>query len=69
MPMQMQQFLKAVKLIKKNCEKINIFLIFAQNIDCGYTFVRGGSKEYLQSMFYRRKRKIMYDPVNPIFTI
>ena len=30
----------------------NIFLIFAQNIDCGYTFElprRGGFNEYLQS--------------------
>ena len=35
----------------KNCDT---FLIFAQNIDCGYTiklFYRGGSKEYPQSMF------------------
>ena len=32
----------------------DIFLIFAQNIDCGYTLEpprRGGSNEYLQSMF------------------
>ena len=31
-----------------------IFLIFAQNIDCGYTFEPpgwGGSNEYPQSMF------------------
>ena len=31
-----------------------IFLIFAQNIDCGYSLEpprRGGSYEYLQSMF------------------
>ena len=31
-----------------------IFLIFAQNIDCGYSLEpprRGGSNEYLQSMF------------------
>ena len=31
-----------------------IFLIFAQNIDCGYTLEppqRGGSNEYPQSMF------------------
>ena len=31
-----------------------IFLIFAQNIDCGYTLElprRGGFNEYLQSMF------------------
>ena len=32
----------------------DIFLIFAQNIDCGYTLKpprRGGSNEYPQSMF------------------
>ena len=31
-----------------------IFLIFAQNIDCGYSLEpprRGGSNQYLQSMF------------------
>ena len=35
-------------------KKNNIFLIFAQNIDCGYTLEpprRGGSNEYPQSMF------------------
>ena len=35
----------------KNCD---IFLIFAQNIDCGYSLEppwRGGSNEYSQSMF------------------
>ena len=35
-------------------KKNDIFLIFAQNIDCGYTLEpprRGGSNEYPQSMF------------------
>ena len=35
----------------------NIFLIFAQNIDCGYTLEpprRGGSNEYPQSMFWSK---------------
>ena len=39
-----------------------IFLILAQNIDCGYTLEpprRGGSNEYPQSMFWSKdKRKI-----------
>ena len=38
----------------KNGEKCYIFLIFAQNIDYGYTLEthqRGGSNEYPQSMF------------------
>ena len=53
----------------KNC---NIFHIFAQNIDCGYTLEPpqwGGSNEYPQSMFQSKTMKIMYDPVNPNFTI
>ena len=38
-----------------------IFLISAQNIDCGYSLEpprRGGSNEYLQSMFWAEIRKI-----------
>ena len=53
----------------KNCE---IFLIFAQNIDCGYTLEPpqwGGSNEYPQSMFWSKNKKNMYTPVNPSFTI
>ena len=50
----------------------DIFLIFPQNIDCVYTLEppqRGGSNEYPQSMFKSKNKKIMYTPVNPIFTI
>ena len=50
----------------------DIFLISAQNIDCGYSLeppYRGGSNEYPQSMFWTEIRKIMYTPVNPSFTI
>ena len=38
-----------------------IFLIFAQNMDCGYSLEpprRGGSNEYLQSMFWAKIWKI-----------
>ena len=45
------------------------FLIFAQNIDCGYSLEpprRGGSNEYLQSMFLSRNKKKKF---NPSFTI
>ena len=48
----------------------DIFLIFAQNIDCGYTLEppqRGGSNEYPQSMFWSKNKKTMYTRVNPIF--
>ena len=50
----------------------DIFLIFAQNIDCGYTLEppqRGGSNEYPQSMFWSKNKKNMYTRVNPSFTI
>ena len=46
-----------------------IFLIFAQNIDCGYTLEpprRGGSNENPPSTFWSKKRKIsipMHTPV------
>ena len=50
----------------------NIFLIFSQNIDCGYTSElprRGSSNEYPQSMFKSKNTKRMNTPVNPSFTI
>ena len=46
----------------------DIFLISAQNIDCGYSLEPprwGGSNGYPQSMFWSRNKKIMYTPVNP----
>ena len=49
----------------------DIFHIFAQNIDCGYSLEppqRDRSNEYPQSMFWAEIRKIMYTPVNPSFT-
>ena len=49
-----------------------IFLIFVQNIDCGYTLEppqRGGSNEYPQSMFWSKNKKNMYTRVNPTFSI
>ena len=49
-----------------------IFLIFAQNIDCGYTLEPpqpGGSNEYPQSMFWSKNKKNMYTRVNPTFSI
>ena len=50
----------------------DIFLIFAQNIDCGYTLEppqRGGSNEYPQSMFWSKNKKNIYTRVNPTFSI
>ena len=65
-------FSAAVKIenfIRKN---VDIFLIFAQNIDCWNTLEpphRGGSNEYPQSMFWSRNKENRYTPANPIFAI
>ena len=51
----------------KNCD---VFLIFAQNIDCGYTLEppqRGGSNEYPQSMFWSKNKKKNVYPSKPHF--
>ena len=48
----------------------DIFLIFAQNIDCGYTLEpprRGGSNVYPQSMFWSKIRKIGIPLHTPVF--
>ena len=48
------------------------FLIFAENIDCGYTLEpprRGGSDEYPRSMFWSKKIQHRYKPAYPSFTI
>ena len=37
MPMQYIDFSKVVKIENFQLKKFDIFLIFAQNIDCGYT--------------------------------
>ena len=50
---------KKFSLEKKN----DIFLIFAQNIDCGYSLeppCRGGSNEYPQSMFWSKNPQFYY---------
>ena len=48
----------------------DIFLIAAQNIDCGYSLEpprRGGSNEYPQSMFLSRNKKNNAYPCKPQF--
>ena len=51
------QYIKIFKLLKNETfqkKSFAIFLIFAQNINCGYPLEpprRGGSNEYPQSMF------------------
>ena len=51
----------------KNCD---ILLIFAQNIDCGYSLEpprRGSSNKYPQSMFSTRNKKNNVYPCKPQF--
>ena len=48
----------------------DIFHIFAQNIDCGYSLEpprRGGSNEYPLSMFLSRNKKKNVYPCKPQF--
>ena len=69
MPMQYTEIFKVVKNENFHPKVFDIFLIFAQNIDCGYTLEpprRGGSNEYPQSMFWSKNKKIgipLYTPV------
>ena len=53
---------------KKNMKNSDIFHISSQNIDCGYSLEppqRGGSNEYLQSMFLSRNEKNNVYPCKP----
>ena len=62
----------ALKIENFPLKNFDIFLIFAQNIDCGYTLEpprRGGSNEYTQSMFWSKNKKNRYTPAYPSFTV
>ena len=70
--MQYTEIFSPVKIENFVRKKNDIFLVFAQNIDCGYTLeppCRGGSNEYPQSMFWSKNKKNRYTPANPSFTI
>ena len=72
--MQCTEIFKVLKNEKIQQKMFDIFLIFAQNIDCGYTELphrgnRGGSNENPQSMFWSKNKKNRYTPANPIFAI
>ena len=54
LPMQYTFFYSAVKIENFVGKKCDIFLIFAQNIDCGYMLEqhrRGGSNEYVPTIY------------------
>ena len=70
--MQSTEIFKVVENENFQCKIYDFFLIFAQNIDCGYTLEpprRGGSNEYPQSMFWSKNKKNRYTPAYPSFTI
>ena len=58
--MQYTEIFLALKIETFQLKIFDIFLIFAQNIDCGYTLEpprRGGSNEDSQSMFWSKNKK------------
>ena len=70
--MQYTEIIKVVKNENFQSKIFAIFLIFAQNIDCGYTLKpphHGGSNKYPQSMFWRNNKKNRYTPAYPRFAI
>ena len=72
MSMQYTEIFKIVKNENFQWKKIDIFLSFAQNTDCGYTLEphrRYGSNEYPQSMFWSKNKKNRYTPAYPSFAI
>ena len=72
MPMQYTEIFQVVKNDNFQQNFHGIFLIFAQNIDCGYSLEpprRGGSNEYPQSMFWSKNKKNKFTPPYPSFAI
>ena len=70
--MQLTEIFLALKNEIFQLKNVDIFLIFAQNIDRGYTLEpprRGGSNEYPQSMFWSKNKKNRYTPAYPNFAI
>ena len=65
------RYFLALKIENFQRKNVDIFLIFAQNIDCGYTLEpprRGGSNEYPQFLF-RREKKNRYTHAYPSISI
>ena len=59
-PMKYTAIFHGCKNVHFQMKIVNIFLIFAENIDCGYTLEPpqwGGSNEYPQSMFWSKNKK------------
>ena len=71
LPMQCTEISLVVKIENFQRKICDIFLIFAQNIDCGYMleWPWRGSYNNPQSMFWNKNKKnrYMYTPANPRF--
>ena len=71
-PYDLQYFFFRSKIDNFQRRIFDIFLIFALNIDCGYTLEpprQGGSNEYPQSMFWSTNKKNRFTPAYPSFAI
>ena len=70
LPMQYTENFLALKIEIFYLKNFDIFLTFAQNIDCGYKLEprQGDSNEYPQSMFWSKNKKNWYTPAYPSFT-
>ena len=67
-PMQYTAIFHGCKNVNFQMKFFNIFLIFAQNINCGYTLEPALTSTH--SLCFRAKlREKKYTPVNPSFTI
>ena len=70
--MQYTENFLALKIENFQLKNLDIFLIFAQNIDCGYTLEpprQGGSNVDQQSVFWSKNKKNRYTPAYPSFAI
>ena len=60
LPMQYTKTFLALKIKYFRLKIVDIFLIFPQNIDCGFSLEpprQGGSNEYPQFMFWSKKQE------------
>ena len=63
---------RALKFENFSAKNFDIFLIFAQNIDCGYKLElpqQGSSSKYPQSMLWDKNKKNRYTIAYPSFAI
>ena len=64
-PMQHTAIFHGCKNYSFQLDFLDLFHVFAQNIDCWYTVLTNANN----LCFRGKNKKIMYTPVNPSFTI